>query len=413
MVEYDLLSNRTSNRTFRMLFSAAAPFYPTDEQCTKTGLLQKASDLRHHCARLEGKIAPATQDRLLDLMKDINSYYSNLIEGNGTEPYEIRQAHRGEFSEDPTKRDLQFESIAHVKTQLWLEKQELDLKTLFSPDFIKNIHRVFCEELPESLLRIETEDGHEVVMPGSFRERSVIVGRHIAPDHSTLNTLMNGFQREYCHSALKGDRHLIAIVAAHHRFVWVHPFLDGNGRVGRLLTDAALKTVGLSSIGIWSLSRGLARTNKMYKELLARADYPAQGTSDGRGPLSLNNLVDFCNYMLDQAIDQVTYISGLLEFSGMSKRIEGYIQARGDHRVSGVTGALKPEAGLILYHAFMAGEVSRAHAIQMCPGGERNARRLLKQLKDEGLLSETSSRSPLKWEIPEHALPWYFPSLEP
>jgi len=44
---------------------------------------------------------------------------------------------------------------------------------------------------------------------------------------------------------------------------------------------------------------------------------------------------------------------------------------------------------------------------------ERSARRLLSQLKSEGLLSETSSKSPLRWEIPEHSEPWYFPNLTP
>ena len=39
----------------------------------------------------------------------------------------------------------------------------------------------------------------------------------------------------------QGDRKLIAVMAAHHRFAWIHPFIDGNGRVGRLLTDAILK----------------------------------------------------------------------------------------------------------------------------------------------------------------------------
>ena len=44
---------------------------------------------------------------------------------------------------------------------------------------------------------------------------------------------------------------------------------------------------------------------------------------------------------------------------------------------------------------------------------ERTARRLIAQLKEEGLLTETSTRSPLYWQIPEHAEPWYFPQLAP
>ena len=74
---------------------------------------------------------------------------------------------------------------------------------------------------------------------------------------------------------------------------------------------------------------------------------------------------------------------------------------------------LKPVAGLILHTAFIYGEIDRGQALELCAMPERTARRLLSQLKSEGLLSETSSKSPLRWEIPEHAEPWYFPGLVP
>ena len=59
------------------------------------------------------------------------------------------------------------------------------------------------------------------------------------------------------------------------------------------------------------------------------------------------------------------------------------------------------------------GELERALAFELSGMPERSTRRLIGQLKDDGLLSETSSKSPLKWEIPEHAEPWYFPNLAP
>jgi hypothetical protein len=74
---------------------------------------------------------------------------------------------------------------------------------------------------------------------------------------------------------------------------------------------------------------------------------------------------------------------------------------------------LKPVAGLILHAAFMYGEIDRGQALELSGMPERSARRLLAQLKSDGLLSETSSKSPLRWEIPEHAEPWYFPGLAP
>ncbi|GAA5125968.1 hypothetical protein [Alloalcanivorax gelatiniphagus] len=64
--------------------------------------------------------------------------------------------------------------------------------------------------------------------------------------------------------------------------------------------------------------------------------------------------------------------------------------------------------------AALEGQLDRAEALELAgQNSERNNRRLISQLRDEGLLSETNNRSPLQWAIPEHAEPWYFPELAP
>jgi Fic family protein len=78
-------------------------------------------------------------------MAAINSYYSNLIEGNSTRPHEIRAAQRGNYSGDPAKRDLQQESLAHMQVQEWLAEQKPDLDTLFTPE---NIIRIKIKSKP-------------------------------------------------------------------------------------------------------------------------------------------------------------------------------------------------------------------------------------------------------------------------
>jgi len=61
----------------------------------------------------------------------------------------------------------------------------------------------------------------------------------------------------------------------------------------------------------------------------------------------------------------------------------------------------------------MHSKLDRATALELCAMPERTARRLLSQLREEGLLSDTSTKSPLYWAIPEHAESWYFPQLTP
>ena len=394
---------------------ALAPFIPSDKALGESLLPDKAVDLNKQSARLMGQVSELTLATLSQYMSVINSYYSNLIEGNATRPDEIRAAQREEYSDDSAKRDLQMESLAHIAVQQWLHEQSPDLDTIFSPEFIKELHLRFYQQVPESLCLIKNEKGDVVdkVVPGEWRTRPVNVGQHIAPDHEDVNDLMERFCETYHPGKYQGDRKLIAIMAAHHRFAWIHPFIDGNGRVGRLFTDMALKAVGLDSYGAWCLSRGLAKSSTDYKTLLAAADAPRQGDLDGRGALTEKGLLSFCDYMLGTAIDQVSYISKLLDLNLLRKRIDGYVQARNDFRVPDMTESLKTNAALVLHTAFIHGELERAQALELCAMPERSARRLLSQLKSEGLLSETSSKSPLRWEIPEHAEAWYFPQLAP
>jgi Fic family protein len=372
-------------------------------------------ELSKQSAKLTGQLSPISLATLEQYMGIVNSYYSNLIEGNATRPHEIRAAQRGDYSDDPAKRNLQAESLGHSAVQQWLRELNLDLDTLFSPAFIQAIHQRFYQQIPESLWTIKNTKGHVVdtVKPGMWRTQSVTVGHHIAPAPDNLGSLISSFCASYHPQKFKGDRKLIGIMAAHHRFAWIHPFADGNGRVGRLLTDAALKIIGLDSCGAWCLSRGLARTSSQYKSLLAAADAPRHSDYDGRGTLTEKGLVDFCDYMLSAAIDQVVYMSNLLDLANLRVRIKNYVQARNDLRVAGMTKGLKTAAGLILHTAFIHGEIERTQALELCAMPQRSARRLLSQLKSEGLLSETSSKSPLRWEIPEHAEAWYFPELVP
>jgi Fic family protein len=391
------------------------PFIPSDRLLEKSPTPDQAMRLSQVSARLSGKLADLTLNTLESYMRVINSYYSNLIEGNATRPHEIRAAQRGEYDIDPAKRNLQEESLGHMAVQQWVQEESPSLDRVFSPEFIQELHKKFYESIPEALWDIKNNQGEVVgkVIPGEWRTQQVEVGIHLPPDAKALDGLMKSFCETYNPKRFNGDRKLIAIMAAHHRFAWIHPFLDGNGRVGRLLTDAALKSVGLDSYGAWCLSRGLAHHNSQYKQSLAIADRVRQGDFDGRGQLTEKGLLDFCDFMLGTAIDQVEYISELLDLKNLRKRITSYVQARNDFRVSGVDKELKPVAGLILHTAFIYGEIDRAQALELCAMPERSARRLLSQLKAEGLLSETSSKSPLRWEIPEHAEPWYFPDLAP
>ena len=75
---------------------------------------------------------------------------------------------------------------------------------------------------------------------------------------------------------------ILAAAAAHHRLSWIHPFLDGNGRVTRLMSHAMLLERSIPA-AVWSIARGLARNVDGYKEHLAACDLPRRNDLDGSG----------------------------------------------------------------------------------------------------------------------------------
>src|SRR5882724_3816823 len=118
---------------------------------------------------------------LADLVRAMNCYYSNLIEGHDTHPVDIERALKNDYSKDAHKRDLQLEAKAHITVQKWIDGGGLKGRALTS-EGIREIHRRFYEMLPPDLLWVEDPDSKERVeaVPGELRHKDVKVGTHIA-----------------------------------------------------------------------------------------------------------------------------------------------------------------------------------------------------------------------------------------
>lgn len=370
-------------------------------------LIGLAHELSEASACLDAAIAPSTARSLSELVEGMNCYYSNLIEGHKTLPIDIDKALH-EVTEKTERKHLQSLALAHIEADRWAKGQQLARATLVP--FLLEIHRVFCSDLPEALLKLN--DG-SIMIPGELRTREVRVGRHLAPQADRLGLFLDRYTQVYgarLDWARKGGISkldgMVCSFAAHHRLAWIHPFLDGNGRVARIALDAMLRACGVNGGSLWSMSRGLAKASEQYKAHLAGADEPRQSDLDGRGNLTEQGLAAFCRFAMQTAIDQAQYMASMFALENFQARADGYFRA--------VRYAdMKPEAAHLYLHAFGMGEFERGEAPRITGLAERTARNVLTDLISEGFLVSDSPKGKVRAGFPLHALGSLLPNLYP
>ncbi len=366
-----------------------------------------AVELTERSHRLAGHIHPVVQRSVGDLVRAMNCYYSNLIEGHDTHPRDIERALAQDFSTQPEQRELQLEAKAHIEVQKMIDEAPANAQ-LMSVDYICWLHQEFCRRLPEEMLWVEDPDTKRKikVVPGELRNETVTVGRHIPPRPEHLGKFMARFEEAYQPDRLSKLKRVLAVAASHHRLLWIHPFFDGNGRVTRLLSYTYLKYIGLSS-GLWSASRGLARTVSEYRTRLEAADSARAGDLDGRGSLSLQGLADFCRYFLKTCIDQVEYMGGLLDPTEFLRRVQIFCEEE-EH-----AGRLPKRSFQLLREAWLVGTFERGRALELTGYGQRQARTVLNELVKQGLLTSDTPKGPVRLNFPIHVVERWFPNLYP
>ena len=377
-------------------------------------LLERASDLTRAAAAFGAASGKPAELELRGLLRSMNSYYTNRIEGEHTRPSDIERALQQDFSANTELARKQRLAVAHIRTEQFCEAEvaarlsthgDAGARSLYSTEALLWLHGELFRGLPADDLRLA--DG-SLMTPGALRQRAVAVGRHEAPTAKSLPRFLTRWTEVYGQTR-RGEVAIVALAASHHRLAWMHPFLDGNGRVARLHTHLLLHAAGLTN-GLWSPLRGFARSEERYKALLQAADEHRRGSLDGRGNLTQAGLVDWIGYALDVCIDQVEFMAMQLDVNGMRDRIAAALA----FEASTVKSGVRSEALMPLHYLFATqSELGRAEFKTMTGLGERVATETLSALVRRGFVAADSPYGKLRFAVPRHALRFYFPALWP
>jgi Fic family protein len=381
------------------------PMLVSSDSPHRSRLADLALELAESSAGLTRSLPEGVVSALADLVRAMNCYYSNLIEGHDTHPIDIERAMNEDFSGDKTKRDLQLEARAHIEVQAWIDAGGLEGRPA-TREAIVELHRRFCEKLPDDLLWAGNPDsGEEVaVVPGGLRTHDVRVGHHVPVSPGAVPRFLDRFEAAY--RGLGRVDSLVAAATAHHRLLWIHPFIDGNGRVVRLMSYAMLREA-LDTGGIWSVARGLARREVEYKQHLQACDGARRGDRDERGSLSEAALAQFAIFFLEICIDQIAFMQDLVEPGRLRDRILLWVEeeVRGDR--------LPAKSGLVLEALLFRGMLPRGDVAGLLSVGERQARRVTSELIKAGVVVSETSRAPLRLAFPARLASRWMPGLFP
>ncbi|MDR1190875.1 MAG: Fic family protein [Verrucomicrobiales bacterium] len=354
--------------------------------------------------------AAVTRKKIAALLRNMNSYYSNLIEGHKTKPRDIERALKQDFSNASKQKNNQLLSLAHIRAQEKMER-ELAAQTfpcLCGADFLCWLHRAFYHALPDELHWNTTVSGKPYrIVPGQLRDHLVNVGDHTPPAPSALAAFLQRFEAVYSSENILPTNRLIAIAAAHHRLAWIHPFDDGNGRVVRLHSQALLVANKVSGSGLWTLSRGLACYRNDYYRHLATADEPRRGDLDGRGNLSEQGLAEFCQFFLRVILDQIRFMGDLLELPTLQYRVTKYFE----HAVPPELKKHAEDHAKLIKYLLAEGEISRAKVAEIIGKSERFCLDFIKAALSAELIETPSPKGKLRINFPEKILDYYFPRL--
>jgi len=250
--------------------------------------------------RIGGSTHPRVFSQLKHIFHTLESIGSARIEGNNTTIAEFIETKM----EDDQPLSSNIKEIQNIeKAMAFIEENVIEYP--INRAFISEMHKMVVDGLSPD------EEGDRTA--GEYRKHNVKIAKsdHIPPDWIKIDEYMNELIDFINHDdSPKYD--LLKVAIAHHRFVWIHPFGNGNGRTVRLFTYAMLIRLGFN-VGTGRILNPTAvfcsNRNKYYQQL-SKAD-----TGIDKGVLK------WCEYVLDGLKVEIEKIDRLMDYPYLKSEI--------------------------------------------------------------------------------------------
>ena len=256
-----------------------------------TDLIMELEKLRYKSVK--GTTPPYIFYQIRAVFQMIESIGSSRIEGNNTTIADYIESTK--ISKETITEQEQIEEIQNIERAMLYIEQHID-DTPINLQLIRELHILAVQGLSPK------KEG--AAHPGQFRESNVKIGgsKHVPVDYLQVAPLMQELI-DFANTEHSPKYDLLKIAIIHHRFVWIHPFENGNGRVVRLFTYALLlKFVFKSKDRIINPTAVFCSDRDAYYHYLALAD---QGTDEG--------LISWAEYMLRGLKGEIEKIDNLLD----------------------------------------------------------------------------------------------------
>ena len=251
--------------------------------------------------RLSGTTPVPLFFQLKQIFHMLESLGSARIEGNHTTLADLVESRLEGEPLDATDQLREMENIERAMSYI---DEHVQPGSVLMEMFIRELHALTVANLKR--------EGDST--PGTYRQVPVSIAgaSHLPPDAF----LVSNYMAELVDFINRGDQpkyDLIKVALAHHRFGWIHPFRNGNGRVVRLLTYLLLIKYGFNvQTGgrVLNPTAVFCNDRDQYYRMLAQAD---SGTAGG--------MESWCVYVLQGILDELRKVDRLADFSYLQENI--------------------------------------------------------------------------------------------